>query len=85
MVQKIKQREITSDVDVTPKHVQKYFDKIPKDSLPFINAEVEYAQVVMSPKPSDEEERTVRKRLEEYKAAIMAGEKGKERRENRTD
>jgi peptidyl-prolyl cis-trans isomerase SurA len=39
---------------VSPQEVKKYFDQIPKDSIPFFNSEIEIAQVIMYPKISDE-------------------------------
>ncbi len=69
------QQQITSDLRVTPKDVRDFFDRIPADSVPFINAEVEYAQLVRIPKASEEEERRVRQKIEEYRNSILKGEK----------
>jgi len=66
---------ITSDVRVTPKDVERFYNSIPEDSLPFINAEVEFAQIVLEPKPAEEEERRVKKRLQEYREQILSGDK----------
>jgi len=35
------QKKIVDNVNVTPTEVKKYFDRIPKDSLPFFESEVE--------------------------------------------
>src|SRR5690606_17413123 len=49
LVQTMQQR-ITADIRTTPRDVQRFFHGIPKDSVPLINAEVEYAQVLRVPK-----------------------------------
>lgn len=67
--------QITSNVRITPKDVKRFYNSIPEDSLPFINAEVEYGQIVVKPKPSEQEERRVKRRLQDYRRQIMDGEK----------
>ncbi|MBX2972334.1 MAG: peptidylprolyl isomerase [Flavobacteriales bacterium] len=74
LVQNMQQR-ITSDVRVTPKDVQRFFHSIPADSVPLINAEVEYAQILREPKPDEAEERRVRRKIEEYRESVQKGEK----------
>lgn len=69
------QQKITSDIRVTPRDVKKFFERIPEDSIPFINAEVEYAMILKIPKATEEEERRVRRKLEEYRASIIKGER----------
>ena len=51
------QRQIVDNIKVTPSEVKTYFDKIPKDSLPYFNAEVELGEIVMTP-PVNTAERT---------------------------
>ena len=69
------QQKITSDIRITPRDVQRFFNRIPEDSIPLINAEVEYAQILRIPKPSEEEERRVRRKIEEYREGVMKEEK----------
>jgi peptidyl-prolyl cis-trans isomerase SurA len=69
------QQKVTGDIRMTPRDVQRFFDRIPADSIPFINAEVEYAQILKVPKPSEEEVRRVRRRIEEYREQVVAGTK----------
>jgi peptidyl-prolyl cis-trans isomerase SurA len=69
------QQKVSGDSRLTPRDVQRFFDRIPEDSIPFINAEVEYAQLVSIPKPSEEEVRRVRRRIEEYREQVVAGTK----------
>lgn len=65
--------KIMGDIRVTPKEVERFYREIPKDSLPFINASVEFARVVKYAVPTDEEDRRVKKKLEEYRQAIVGG------------
>ncbi len=69
------QQKITGDARVTPKEVEQFFKSIPKDSLPFINAGVEFARISIYAKPTEEEDRRMKLKLEEYRDAIVKGEK----------
>lgn len=55
------QRKIMSSVTVTPKEVKTFFDKIPSDSLPYFNSEVELAEIVVKPKINPIEDARARK------------------------
>ncbi|HNP48765.1 MAG TPA: peptidylprolyl isomerase [Bacteroidia bacterium] len=68
------QSKITKDVTCTPNDVRSYFESIPSDSLPYIDAEMEIAQIVRNPPVSDAEKKEVRAKLEEFRTKILAGE-----------
>lgn len=65
---------VSSDVNVTPSDVQAFFESIPKDSLPFINASVEMAMIAKFPTATTEETERVRTRLREFKASVEKGQ-----------
>ena len=67
------QSKITKDIAATPNDVREYFNSIPPDSLPYIDAEMEVAQIVRKPPVSAEEKKAVRARLEEYRQKILDG------------
>lgn len=69
------QAEITANVKVTPEDVESYYNDIPEDSLPLINAEVEVAQIVAYAPTSDEAVKYIKDKLREYKKRILEGEK----------
>lgn len=69
------QQKITTDVNITPREVKRFFERIPEDSIPLIGVEVEYAMILRVPKPSEDEDRRVRRRMEEFREAIANGEK----------
>jgi peptidyl-prolyl cis-trans isomerase SurA len=68
------QSKITKDVTVTPNDVRAYFESIPADSLPYMDAELEIAQILRTPPVSEEEKQAIRARLEEFRAKIAAGD-----------
>lgn len=68
------QSKVTSSVTVSPAEVKTFYESIPKDSLPFINAEIEYMQIVKKVPVSAEEKEAVRIRLEEIRQRIIKGE-----------
>lgn len=69
------QQAITDDARITPREVKRFFEQIPEDSIPLISAEVEYAMILRVPKPSEDEDRRVRRRMEEHREAVVAGGK----------
>jgi len=67
------QSKSTSDIKVTPKEIVDFYNKIPKDSLPFIGSKIEVAHLVMMPKVSTDEKLRVKKKLDEYRTDILSG------------
>jgi peptidyl-prolyl cis-trans isomerase SurA len=59
---------------VTPAEVKRFFNKIPKDSLPYFSAEVEVAQIVKKATVSEEQKDETRNELREIRDRIIAGE-----------
>ncbi len=64
------QRKIVDGVRITPTEVKAYFDKIPKDSLPFYETELEIGQIVVYPKASRDMEKYVIDELSNYKRQV---------------
>ena len=67
-------REITGDPRVSPSEVKSFYNDIPKDSLPFIDSQVEIQQIVLSPVLSDQAIFDVKERLLDLRRRIMEGE-----------
>ncbi|UPT66775.1 MAG: peptidylprolyl isomerase [Sphingobacteriales bacterium JAD_PAG50586_3] len=59
LAQKV-QGQITADVKVSPNDIMRFYNGIPKDSLPLINTEFEIGQIVRKPKVSQGEKDRVR-------------------------
>ncbi len=68
------QRKITEKVGVTPQEVKRYFESIPKDSLPSYNKEVEVGEIVFQPKLNRDEKAYYRKKAEDLRTRVKAGE-----------
>ncbi|NHA06408.1 peptidylprolyl isomerase [Mucilaginibacter sp. HC2] len=74
MVAQKMQQHITEKLNVTPQDVKTYYDKIPKDSLPSFNKEVEVGEIVFQPKLNKEEKELYREKAEELRQRIKKGE-----------
>jgi len=68
------QKKIVDEVEITPEEVRSFFKTIPKDDLPVFGAEMEVAQIVITPNTSDIEKQKVIDRLKGFKKEIEAGE-----------
>ena len=66
--------KIVESVRITPQEVKAYWEKIPKDSLPFYESEVEVCEIVVYPKPARDFEKLSIDELNDYKRQIETGE-----------
>lgn len=69
------QNKLTGDIKIIPTEVQQFFKSIPKDSIPTINTQTEFEQIVMYPKISSAQTLEVKAKLQEIRDRIIAGEK----------
>jgi peptidyl-prolyl cis-trans isomerase SurA len=67
--------KIVGGIRITPNEVKTYFDKLPKDSLPYYESELEIGQVVVFPKPSREAEEYCIEQLNQFKQEAESGKK----------
>ena len=67
------QKKIVDEVQITPEEVRNFFRKIPADELPVFGVELEVAQIVITPKVSEEEKQKVIDKLNEFKKEIQEG------------
>ncbi len=65
--------KIVNNVRITPYEVQQYFNKIPTDSLPFYETEVEIGEIILYPKASREAEEYAKEELATLKAQVESG------------
>lgn len=70
---KMKQH-ITEKVNVTPEDVEAYFNRIPKDSLPTFNKEVEVGEIVFQPKLTKDEKAAYKQKAEDLRTRVKNGE-----------
>lgn len=64
------QKKIVENVRITPNEVKAYFEKIPKDSLPFFESELEIGQIIVYPKAAREVEQYIVGEMNNYKKQI---------------
>ena len=64
------QRKIVESVRITPTEVRAFFDRIPTDSLPFFESELEIGQIVFYPKANRDLEKYVMDELNNYKRQV---------------
>lgn len=67
-------RSITSEVEITPAEVKRFFNQLPADSLPFFSTEVTVGHIVKLPEVSEAQKEEVRERLNEIRQKIVSGE-----------
>jgi len=68
------QRKLINTVSITPKEVVKFYNSIPADSMPYLNAEVELSEIIMKPKVNDVESKAAIEKLQEIRDKIVSGE-----------
>jgi peptidyl-prolyl cis-trans isomerase SurA len=68
------QLKILKDVSITPEEVKAFFRKLPKDSIPEINSEIEVGIISKQPVISDEEKEYARNKLKEIKQRVVKGD-----------
>lgn len=64
------QRKIVDGVRITPNEVKIFFDKIPKDSLPYFESELEICQIISYPKASRDIEEYIFNEMQGYKKQL---------------
>jgi peptidyl-prolyl cis-trans isomerase SurA len=67
------QKKIIDAVEVTPEEVRTFFKKIPTAELPVFGSEMEVAQIVVTPKITEEEKQKVIDKLRGFKKDIQGG------------
>ena len=72
IVQKM-QAKITNDIKVTPRDVKKFFEGIPKDSLPYFSIEVEVGQIIVPAQVNDKAKQAALAKLNDLRAQVQAG------------
>jgi peptidyl-prolyl cis-trans isomerase SurA len=65
------QQSIVSEIEITPEEVRQFFSKIPKEERPVIGAEMEIAQIVKEPKPSETEKQKVIDKLNKIRSDVV--------------
>jgi len=67
------QRKIIDDIEITPEEIRSFFRKIPEEERPIFGAELEMAQIVITPKVTEDEKQRVINKLKEIKKEVEDG------------
>lgn len=65
------QSQLILDATVTPREVKAFFSRIPKDSLPYFNSEVEIGEIIYYPPVNEEERQKAYEKLENIRRQIL--------------
>jgi len=67
------QRKIVDEIQITPEETRNFFKKIPEMERPLFGAELEIAQIVITPKISEVEKQRVINKLKDIKKEVLEG------------
>ncbi len=67
-------QHLTSDLIVTPSEVRMFYEKLPKDSIPFIATQVEVQIIALQPRISQQTIDGIKARLRDYTQRVVSGE-----------
>lgn len=68
------QQEIAGYITVTPSEVRSFYSRLPPDSIPMINSQVELRQIIKYPEYSETEKFEVKERLNQLRQRIAGGD-----------
>ena len=71
LIQQRIQGQLIQDVTITPKEVVAYFESIPSDSLPYLNAEVELGEIISKTMISDKNKEAAQAKLQKIRDRII--------------
>lgn len=66
-------QKIVENVHITPTEVKAFFDRVPADSIPFLESELEIGQINVYPKAAKEVEEYIYNEMMNYRKQIEAG------------
>lgn len=68
------QYDLMSNIEITPKEVETFFNTIPVDSLPYFKADMEISEIVIKPEPNASEIKKAYQKLSDIRSKILKGE-----------
>ncbi len=69
------QRKMVSEIKVSPSEVTRFYNKVNKDSLPFVPTSVEVQIITIEPKVSTKEIDDIKARLREFSDEVTSGKR----------
>ena len=68
------QMKLINSVTITPEEVQQFYDRIPQDSLPYLDSEVELGELVIKPMVNNEQKKVAKDKLTGIVEKILSEE-----------
>lgn len=68
------QGEIVKGLSITPKEVKEFYNKLPNDSIPLVESEIEIRQILRYPETNEDAIFEVKKRLLNLRERVLNGE-----------
>lgn len=68
------QEKIVGKIKVTPTEVRNFYKSLPEDSIPIIEEQLEYQQIVIYPSVSEKDKLETKEKLESIRNRILKGE-----------
>jgi peptidyl-prolyl cis-trans isomerase SurA len=65
------ERQITSEISVTPREVERFYRNIPLDSIPLINEQMMFQQIAIYPEITEDDRARAMQKLQEIRALIV--------------
>ena len=69
------QAQIVQNTQITPSEVYEFYNSLPSDSIPEIEAQVEVQQIVIQPEIGDQEINKVKEDLQKWRDEVASGKK----------
>ncbi len=73
-IQSQMQQKLCEDVTVTPSEVRSYYERLPKDSIPFVETQVEVQIITLQPQVSKQQIDGIKNRLRDFTQRVNSGE-----------
>ena len=67
------ERQITEGLTITPKEAKDFYNSLPKDSIPYINSQLTFQQIVMYPPVTDLDKTRAMEKLQGIRSQILEG------------
>ncbi len=67
------QHKLMGEIEITPKEVEAFYNKIPLDSLPYFKSEMEISEIVMTPKVNPASRQMALDKITDLRNKIIAG------------
>lgn len=67
------ERQITAEISVTPKDAKDFYNSLPADSIPFINSQLSFQQIVIYPKIDANDKKRSFDKLNDIRGQILNG------------